>query len=610
MCGIAGFVGKMILPENRIAEALHAIEHRGPDSFGSYNHRGNYTCATLLHRRLSIIDLDERAGQPYLIGDHVLIYNGEIYNYLEIKKELIALGHTFQSESDTEVLAKVLTIWGEAGLDKLEGMWAFAWYNTKTETLLLSRDRFGEKPLYLWERPEGLYFSSEIKALAAMAGVWPEINDNHVWRYMINGYKSLYKTSETYYRSVTELSSGNTLVVNRDGSKKHIKYWNPSYTIQPNLTYRDAVEQTKEALIEAVRIRLRADVPLAFCMSGGIDSNSLISIARNILNHEVHGFTILNTDARYEEQSLVEQAVKEQGLRHTGVPLSQLDFISNMQKLVKSHDGPVATISYYVHWQLMKAIASEGYKVTISGTAADEIFTGYYDHHNLYLKEVHQHPELFKESLAHWESFQKNIVRNPYLQNPYLYVEDPNIRDHIYLNNEEFASWFHGDWHESFTETDYPTDLLRKRMLNEMFAEAVPVILHEDDLNAMFFSMENRSPFLDRHLFEFAYSIPSPYLIQKGLAKSVLRDAMRGIVPDAVLDNKRKVGFNAPILELVDVHDRDTRDFLLDNGPIFNYIKRDKIEALLKQPELPNSFSKFLFYFINSKIFLETQQSH
>jgi asparagine synthase (glutamine-hydrolysing) len=144
-------------------------------------------------------------------------------------------------------------------------------------------------------------------------------------------------------------------------------------------------------------------------------------------------------------------------------------------------------------------------------------------------------------------------------------------------------------------------------MLNEMFAEAVPVILHEDDLNAMYFSMENRSPFLDRKLFEFAYSIPSPFLIQKGLAKSVLRDAMRGIVPDTILDNKRKVGFNAPILELVDVNDKQTRAFLLDKSPIFDFIKRDKIENLLNQPELPNSFSKFLFYFINSKIFLENK---
>lgn len=607
MCGIAGFIGKINIPSDRMAATLLAIEHRGPDSFGEYSHAGNKVFATLLHRRLAIIDLDERSGQPFFMGDCVLIYNGEIYNYLEIRKELINLGRTFYSKSDTEVLAAALTVWGEDALDKLEGMWSFAWYDTKKETLLLSRDRFGEKPLYIWERPEGLYFSSEIKALASLAGVWPDINENHVWRYMINGYKSLYKTNETYYKGITELSSGTTLTLFPNGEKKHHKYWNPEYQINHQMSYQDAVEQTKSALIEAVRIRLRADVPLAFCMSGGIDSNSLISIARNVLNQEVHGFTILNTDARYEEQTLVEQAVKEQGLRHTGVPLTQSGFLDNMQKLVTSHDGPVATISYYVHWQLMQAIASEGYKVTISGTAADEIFTGYYDHHNLYLKEVYSDPALFQESLGHWEAFQKNIVRNPYLQNPYLYIENEHIRDHVYLNNDEFSSWFHGSWQEPFTETAYPTDLLRKRMLNEMFAEAVPVILHEDDLNAMYFSMENRSPFLDRNLFEFAYSIPSKHLIQKGLAKSVLRDAMRGIVPDAILDNKRKVGFNAPILELVDVHDKNTRSFLLDNSPIFDFIKRDKIEALLNQSELPNSFSKFLFYFINSKILLDNK---
>jgi asparagine synthase (glutamine-hydrolysing) len=246
---------------------------------------------------------------------------------------------------------------------------------------------------------------------------------------------------------------------------------------------------TREAVINSVRLRMRSDVPLAFCMSGGVDSNSLISVASRVLGCDVHGFTIMNTDARYEEQALVNQAVKELGIRHTPVHLEQRGFLDNLQRLIQAHDGPVSTISYYVHWQLMQAVAGQGYKVTVSGTAADELFTGYYDHHNLYLHEVAKEPELHAKALAAWKKHQAPIVRNPHLKDPDLYLKNPGFRDHIYLRNEEFASWLRNPWMEPFTETDYGTNLLRNRMLNELFAEAVPVILHEDDLNAMSFSM-------------------------------------------------------------------------------------------------------------------------
>ena len=179
------------------------------------------------------------------------------------------------------------------------------------------------------------------------------------------------------------------------------------------------------------------------------------------------------------------------------------------------------------------------------------------------------------------------------------------MRDHIYLHSDVFAEWLHRPWAEPFTETNYGVGLLRTRMLNELFAEAVPVTLHEDDLNAMSFSMENRSPFLDRRLFEVAYSIPVRHLVRDGRAKAVLRSAMKGIVPDPILDNRRKVGFNAPIFDLLDVRNQDVRAFLLDDGPVFTLVRKDKVEDLLNETTLPNSASKFLFNFINMKMFMD-----
>jgi asparagine synthase (glutamine-hydrolysing) len=370
------------------------------------------------------------------------------------------------------------------------------------------------------------------------------------------------------------------------------------------MSYADAVDGVRERLIRSVKLRLRADVPLAFCMSGGVDSNSLISIAKRICNYDVHGFTVMSDDARYEERTQIEAAVRELGVRHTEVPIVADRFRENMVELVRQHDAPIFTISYYLHWLLMKEVAAGGYRISISGTAADELLTGYYDHHNLYLYEVRDTPE-YEPALAGWNEHIAPLVRNPHLQNPRLYFETPGFRSHVYLNNDEFAQNLASGWHENFSEMRYTDSILRNRMLNELFHEAVPVILHEDDLNAMYYSIENRSPFLDRELFEFCSRIPGRHLMRDGFGKIVLRDAMRGIVPDPVLDNRRKVGFNASVTEFLKIHEPDVRAYLLDKSPVFGHVRRDKIEALLSKEKLPNSESKFLFYFLNAKVFLE-----
>ena len=607
MCGIAGYFGSRLPAPDRLQAGSKALHHRGPDGEGMYLNNAGRSSIALIHRRLAIIDLDARSNQPFQLDGSALVFNGEIYNYLELRRELESLGHNFYTKSDTEVLAHALRQWGEAAQDKLEGMWAFAWYDERSGALLLSRDRFGEKPLYLWRRDEGIYFASEVKGLEALAGARPAVNQTQLIRYLVNGYKALYKGRDTFFCEVEEFPPRTCLLLSPDGHGTRKSYWIPSFSEDESLTYADAVTATREAVIDAVRLRLRSDVPLAFCMSGGIDSNALISTAQRVLGCDVHGFTIINTDERYEEQALVDQAVQDLNLRHTAVKLEKANFLNHLCNLIMAHDAPVYTISYYVHWQLMQRIADEGYKVTISGTAADELFTGYYDHHNLYLHEVANDPELHKCALAAWRKHQSGIVRNPHLQDPDLYLKDADFRDHIYLNNDLFSSWLHHSWSEPFTEKNYGCGLLRNRMLNELFAEIVPVVLHEDDLNAMTFSMENRSPFLDRKLFELAYSIPAHYLVQEGCTKAVLREAMRGIVPDVVLDNRRKVGFNAPILDLVDVKDPQTRAVLLDDGPVYDLVRKDKIEDLLKQDQLPNSASKFLFSFINMKLFMDYQ---
>ncbi len=606
MCGIAGYQGLKPLAQERVDACLALMNRRGPDHREARSWQtpsGTHT--TLLHSRLSIIDLDPRANQPMGFEKAWISLNGEIYNFVERRKELEAAGVALKTQSDTEVLLASLRRFGWGVLDKCEGMWAFGLYDEQSGQLTLSRDRFGEKPLYYYQTGDSIYFGSEIKFIAALIGEKIAINHDHLWRYLINGYKALYKKPHGFFHGIQEVASGHNLEC-RDGEiAGHKPYWSPRIAVNNDMSFKDAVAGARERLIRSVELRLRADVPLAFCMSGGVDSNALISIAKRVFGHDVHGFTIVNTDSRYEESDMVDLAVRELGVRHTSIPVSTDGFLPGLRALVKQHDAPVYTITYYAQWMLQKAIADAGYRISISGTAADELFSGYYDHHLAYLQEVKGDKEHHARSLAAWQSHIKPVVRNPHLSNPDLFVNDPAFRDHIYLDADEFSTFMTSDWNEAFAESTYSGNLLRNRMLNELFHESVPVILHEDDLNAMYFSVENRSPFLDRDLFEFCNSIPTRHLINDGKAKAVLRESVRGIAPDGIIDNRRKVGFNAPIMDYLDVKDPDIRSYVLDESPIYDYVRKDRIEQLIGQRDLPNSQSKFLFYFLNCKMFLE-----
>jgi len=606
MCGISGYIGNKTITPDRIDKCLKAMKHRGPDALGSYSHQfRSEQNVYMLHTRLSIIDLDKRSNQPFRINSKILIFNGELYNYIELKKELTSIGCNFKTGSDTEVLMQVILWYGWKGLDKCEGMWALALYDENDGSLMLSRDRFGEKPLYIFKDSKGLYFGSEIKFISVLRETSPSVNYQHIYTYLINGYKSLYKQKSTFYQDFEQVSSSSALFIQKD-QQKTVRYWNPKFEQNDVMTYEHAVEESRKRLIDSVKLRLRSDVPIAFCMSGGIDSNSLICIAKKIFNYNVHGFTIENKDIRYDEKELVEHVVNKLSIKHNTIPVKTNNFLQNLRTIIINHDAPTYTISYYAHWLLAESIAEQGYKISVSGTGADELFSGYYDHHNAYLYEIYNnHPELFDSSLKAWRKYIFPIVRNPLLQNPKMYIDQQSFRGHIYFRAKEFSTFLTKPFHMSFHEENYCPSLMRNRMLNELFHEAVPQILHEDDLNSMYFSIENRSPFLDRNLFEHCISVPTRFLIQNGMAKSILRQAMKGIVPDRIIDERRKIGFNAPLFSFLNLKNSDIYNYLLDNSTIFNIVHKNKIESLLNKDQLLNSESKFLFNFINSKIFLE-----
>lgn len=607
MCGIAGYFGTRDLDDFKIESTLELMKRRGPDGQGVCKFNFKNRISYLLHSRLSIIDIEKRSDQPFSYNGKTIIFNGEIYNYLEIRNELVIAGHQFNTNSDTEVLLHAIDEWGVSkALNNLEGMWAFVLYDHLTGDLTLSRDPFGEKPLYYYKSNEGdLFFGSEIKYISELRGEQFKINSNHICRFLVNGYKSLYKTNEKFFQDIQSVPPANLLIFNNSGSIRKIQYWKPYFKIEDSMLFEDAVVGVRERLIGSLERKLRSDTPIAFCMSGGIDSNTLISIARRIFNYEVHGFSIINKDPRYEENDMIQSCVKELKVNHYAREITSENFLSSLRELVKYHDAPVATITMYLNWILHQEINLNGFKVSISGTASDEIFSGYYDHHLMYLYDIRNEKTLFNESVENWKNNVAKIVRNPFLNSSNRFINDPFFRKHIFMKHDVYESYLVDEWHEYFKETLYCEGLLKNRMINEIFEETTPVFLHEDDLNAMYYSIENRTPFLDRELLKFTASIPTKHFIRHGEAKAILRAAMRGIVPDIILDNKRKVGLNAPITDLLDLDDENTRSYLLSDSPIYEIVRKESILNMLDMKNYPNSDSKFLFSFLSSKIFME-----
>lgn len=604
MCGLAGYFGKNKLNQEIINRTISLMKNRGPDSQANIHFQAQNNNINFLHARLAIIDLDPRSNQPFDIGPYSLIFVGEIYNYLELRQNLINRGIQLRTESDTEVLLHYYILFGEKCVDHFEGMWAFVIYDRPKNQLFLSRDRFGEKPLYYIQDQSGFYFGSEIKFIRSLIDRKLEVNQQHLLRYMVNGYKSLYKTKETFYKEIKEVAAGSNLIINADLQAKQTRYWQPQTKVDQNMSFEAAVEGFKERFNQSIKIRLRADVPLAFCLSGGVDSSSIASVAQKSFGCDVVTFSIIDQDPRYNELENIQATINDLKCKHHLIHLNTSGFFERLKKLVSYHDAPVATVTYYVHSLITEAIGKEGYKVSFSGTSADELLTGYYDHYLMHLAEV-RNLSNYQEYLQAWQTHIKPNTRNPKLQDPNSYVNNPNFRENIYLDRAQFLDTLKCDFKEDFYETNYCPSLLRNRMLNELFEEITPVILHEDDLNSMLYSIENRSPYLDTNLFNFCYSIPVQHLIKDGYAKYILRSAMKGILNDQVRLDRKKKGFNASMNTLVNFQDKQTREYLLDNSPIYDLVDKSKIEKIFNQNPLSDSFNKFVFSFINAKMFLE-----
>tara|TARA_B100001093_G_scaffold519066_1_gene606280 strand:- start:10019 stop:11875 length:1857 start_codon:yes stop_codon:yes gene_type:complete len=616
MCGIAGYITNdnysNSLFQKNAYELKRIMKNRGPDQQGSFrNSQKNYS-VNLFSSRLSIIDLDKRSSQPFHSGDYVLVFNGEIYNYLEIRKILELKKIKFKTNSDTEVLLKSYEVWGKDCVKYFDGMWSFAIYDYLKKEVFLSRDNFGEKPLYYFYDQKNFVFGSEIKFIQNLIPNKDirKINYDKIEDYLTKGYKSLNKNNSSFYKNINQLESGTNLTVSLNKFKiNQKKYLIKSQLINQKIS-KDKTEniyQIKNLLLESMRHRLRSDVPISFCLSGGIDSASLVSMSYKLFNLKPKCYSIIDSDKRYNEKYKIKKIQKDTECEIEYINLKKekkIDFFENLKNLINYHDAPISTISYYIHSKILKKASNDDYKVIFSGTGADEIFTGYYDHYLLFLNEIRKKSN-YKNELSSWKKYIKPLVRNKNLNKADLFYNKPNFREHIYFENEFINQFYKKRINTQFKEEKYSTNILKNRLLNELFHESVPVILKEDDLNSMNYSIENRSPFLSKNLVSYALSINNKNYIENSYSKNILREAMKGVLHEDIRLDRKKMGFNTNIKSITNLNGGYLSEFLFENSYINEKIDLKILKKIDFKREIPNSLSKFLFSLINVKLFLD-----
>lgn len=606
MCGIAGFISKNSINDDKIKKILDSMYNRGPDNQNHIRFKFKKKIIHLFHSRLSIIDLGSRSNQPFRFKNYTLVFNGEIYNFKDIKKELISLGYNFKTESDTEVVIKAFSQWNINCFKKFIGMWSIAIWDEKKKKLYLSRDRFGEKPLYYIRENSEFFFASELKTLKIIYNKQLKLNNEKIKDFFFKGYKSLNKNDSIFIKNIRKINPSETLIFS-NGKLTSNKYWELKYDPDYKISYNNAIEEVKFLVEKSVQRTLISDVPLSIMLSGGIDSSIILGIAKKKFNKNFKSFSIIDGDKRYNETKNIDLSKKylnNKNIKYKLVDNSKNN-LSRLKALIDYHFKPVLTISSFLSSLLTNKISNHNIKVNLSGIGADEIFSGYYDHTLFYLNVI-QKESFFNKNFLFWKKKYKKNIRNPYLNNEKYILKNKNFRKHIYETNVDLNDYSTKKITSDFNEKFFTKDVLRNRMLNECFYETIPVLTDQDDLNHMVYSVENRCPFLDKNLTEFMSKVPTQYLMKNGYSKNLLRDACSEYVDEKVMYDTKKKGFNASVQSILNFKDKSVNKYILNkNSEIYDFINFDKFQNLINKKEHLNSESKFIFSVISTMMFIE-----
>lgn len=550
MCGISGLISLESCPEGdvRVSRMVNAMHHRGPDDNGLYNDDKN--TIHFGHNRLSIIDLDSRSKQPMLSSDarFVLTFNGEIYNYLELKKECEKKGSRFLTTSDSEVIIEAYRHWGEKCLAKFKGMWAFALYDKEKNTVLLARDFFGIKPLHFsLIDGKSLYFASEIKALTSGLPVAPSVDEVTVDLFLNYGY--LDRGNWTFYNEIKRFPHCKYLLI--DLNKNHISldfqdYWTPfdvDYSASFK-TYDDAVSMFKHLHQESIKLHCRSDVEVGSCLSGGLDSSSIVSQAVNHTNDFKTFTTQYEEYPDIDESQLAKEISNSFGAKQFFTKPSVADFKDHLDNMIRSQDEPFGSTSIFSQYMVFNEISKNNVKVVLDGQGADELMGGY-----LYITRYALEEYLSKGKYLTWLkemiSFSRNhgtdywkTIKN--ISNRFK-QEDPK---NYFLQTIRYKDASSLEERLSFSPTSFNN--LQQYSIFLSFEGNLQQLLRYEDRNSMNFSIESRVPFLEPDLVSFLLQLPTEYKFRNGFTKSILRSAYENVIPDKINWQKKKMGFPAP----------------------------------------------------------------
>ena len=554
MCGIWLSIGHRGAPA-----ALEMMAHRGPDAREVAVVEVGGRMIELGHARLSIIDLDARANQPMAYGaDLVIVFNGEIYNYVERREELARLGHGFTTSSDTEVLLAAYAAWGEQMLPRLRGMFALALVDKAQRRLLLARDPFGIKPLFLARTRDGLAVASEIAPLLEQSGVSRRSRASVVLDYLVRGASD--SGAHTFLADIDSLPPAHFAVVPLDGPGLAIepqRYWRPVY--DASITSREeAVGLVRERFLDSVRVHLRADVPLGTMLSGGIDSSAIVAAVRRQLGAAgvVHTFSFVSPGDPLDETGYIRlMAGVVNSIPHE-VTADAATFRADLDTLIRRQGEPFGSTSIYAQYRVAAAARAAGIKVLLDGQGADELFAGYRFYLGARIAGLLAAGEPMRAARLLARVSRLPGVKLPSaLYHTLASLDLPGLRGLAAMAEARQGpqSLLLPRWRTTIVEAQYPRDrqprrhALLDRLQASLETDVLPGLLRFEDRNTMAHSIEARVPFLDVPLAEVACRLAPELLVDdQGTTKSVLRQALRGLVPDAILDRRDKIGFATP----------------------------------------------------------------
>jgi len=583
MCGISGIFNFNGTPVDgkQVSEMNRIILHRGPDGNGVYTENNLGIGST----RLAIIDLREISNMPLYDTEnrYVIVFNGEIYNYVEVGDELRKKGYKFHTDSDTEVILNAYKEWGEDCLHRLNGMWAFAIWDKQEKTLFCSRDRFGIKPLYFYKDDSKLIFGSEIKQILS-CGIDKTVNDNTIYDYLV--FNFIDHTENTFYKNITKVQAGHKFTIKNNEFKLSRWYNLPNTGFMQDTTnlYKDFYK----LLYDSVRLHLRSDVEVGSCLSGGLDSSAIVCIMHDILHNEgkpeiQKTFTACYDDPLIDERPYVEEVVKQTGSTKYFLFPDVNGFLSDIDKMTYHQDEPYTGATVFAQWSVFKKIHETGIKVVLDGQGSDEILLGYFSFFPFHLKRNLLNPFRFISEFVNGVKT-SNLGYNKFLQN-LIYFNTGSVRyRHVLKNSSAFVQ---PNFISSHNRRDIFNEMiaasgLEENRLSNLWNISIPSLLRYEDRNSGAFSVEARIPFLDYRLVEFIFTIPLDKLIQKGWTKSVLRKSLKGKIPEDIRMRKGKLAFSVPqkkwIKESIGyIEDTFTNDFRSGK-----FVDRSKVLDLLK----------------------------